>query len=97
MCASDEFEAVDVIELGSNLVTKQPTSTTRGDSPSLNILRIRPDEITKGPLMRNFLSTSDNTNLINSSDLRAQTTVNAKDLAVNDSSKDEEIKDLANP
>jgi hypothetical protein len=45
--------------------------------------------------MRDLLGTSNDTDLIDGTNLRAQTTVNAENLAVNDSSKDEKIKYLA--
>ncbi len=45
--------------------------------------------------MRNFLGTSNDTDLINSADLRAETTVNAEDFTINNSGKDKEIKNLA--
>ena len=92
---SDELEAVDVIELGRDLVTKKPSSTTRRNGPSLNIFRVTPDQIAESTLMRNLLSTSNDTNLINGADLRAQTAMNTEDLSINDSSEDKEIENLA--
>lgn len=95
MSTCNQLQLVDVIELGCNLVTEQPASTTGRNSPGLNILRITPDQITEGTLMRNFLSTGNDTDLINGANLRTQTTMNTENLAINDSSKDEEVEDLA--
>lgn len=44
--------------------------------------------------MRNFLSTGNDPNLINSPNLGTQTTVNAEQLSVNYSSKNKEVKDM---
>lgn len=84
-----------MVELGCNLVAKQPASTTWRDSPGVNILRITPNQITKGTFVRNFLSTGNDADLINCADLWAQTTVNTKNFAIHNSGKDEEVKDLA--
>jgi hypothetical protein len=85
---SNEFEAVDVVELSRNLVTEKPASTTWGNSPSLDILRITPDQVAESTLMRNLLGTSNNTDLIYSTDLRAQTTMNAENFTINNGGED---------
>lgn len=95
MGTSNKLQAIDVIELGSNLVTKEPASTTGRNSPSLDILRITPNQVTESTLMRNLLGTSDNTDLIDGTDLRAQTTMDTENLTINNGSKDKEIEDLA--
>ncbi len=91
----DELQAIDVVEFSCNLITKEPASPTRRNSPSLNVLGITPNKITECTLMRNLLSTSDNANLVDSTDLRAQTTVDTKNLTVDDRSKDKKIENLA--
>jgi len=95
MSTSNELQTINVIELGCNLVTKKPASTTRRNGPSLNILRVTPDKVTESTLMRDLLSTSNDTDLVNGADLRTETTVNAQNLAVNDSSEDKEVENLA--
>jgi len=91
----DEFQAIDMVELGCDLVTEEPASATRRNSPSVDVLGVTPDKITEGTLMRNLLSTSNDADLINSADFRAESSVNAEDLTINDSSKDEEVENLA--
>jgi hypothetical protein len=92
---SDELQAINMVELGCDLITKEPASATRRNSPSVDVLGITPDKITEGTLMRNLLSTCNNANLINSADFRAESTVNAENLTINDRSKDEKVEDLA--
>jgi len=95
MSTSNELQTIDMIELSCNLITKEPASTTGRNCPSLNILRVTPDKVTESTLMRYLLSTSNNTDLVNGANLRAEATVNAQNLTVNDSSEDEEVKNLA--
>ena len=71
MSTSDELETIDMVKLGRNLVSKEPTCTARGNSPRLNIFRVAPDQVAEGSLMRDLLSTSNNTNLVNRTNLRA--------------------------
>jgi hypothetical protein len=95
MSTSNKLEAVDVIEFGCNLVTEEPASTARRNGPSLDILRITPDQVAKCTLMWNLLGTSDDADLINSTDLRAQSTMNAENLTINNGGEDKEIENLA--
>lgn len=94
MSTSDEFQTIDMIELRSDFISEEPSSTTRRNSPSINILGITPYQVTKSSFVWDFLSTSDNADLINCADLGAQTTVNTKDFSVNNSCQNEEIKYL---
>ena len=92
---SNEFQAIDMVELRCNLITEEPASATGRDSPSINVLRIAPDEIAEGTLVRNLLSTGDDANLIDSTDFWTKATVNTENLTINDSSQNQEVKDLA--
>lgn len=88
MCTGDELEAVDVIEFRSDLVAKEPPCTTRGHSPSPDVFRITPNQITEGSFVRDLLSSSNNANLIKGTDFRTQTTVDAEHFAVDDCTED---------
>lgn len=95
MGTSNEFQAIDMVELSCDLITEEPASAARGDGPSLNVLGIAPDEITERTLMRNLLCTSYDTDLVDGANFRAETTMNTENLAVDDSSKDQEVEYLA--
>ena len=86
MCTSDELETVDMVKLGRNLVSKEPTCTARGNSPCLNVFRVAPDQVAEGSLVRDLLSTSNNTNLVNRPNFRAQSAMDAENLAINNCS-----------
>jgi hypothetical protein len=95
MSTCNELEAIDVVELSSDLVSKQPPCATRANSPSLDVFRIAPDKITKGTLVRYLLSSCYNADLVDGSDLGAKATVNTENLAINNSSQDQEVEHLA--
>ena len=95
MGTSNKLKAVDVVKFCSDLVAKQPPSTTWGYSPSPNVFRITPDQITEGAFVRNLLCSSNNAYLVQGTDFRTQATVDAEHFPVNDSTEHQEIKDLA--
>ena len=70
MGASNKLKAVDVVKFRSDLVAKQPPSTTRGYSPSPNVFRITPDQITEGAFVRDLLSSSNDAYLVKGTDFR---------------------------
>ena len=95
MSTCNECEAIDMIELGSDLISEEPARPTWRNRPGINVLRVTPDQITECTFVGDFLSTSDNANLINSADLRTQTTMDTENFAVNQSGKNQEIEHLA--
>ena len=95
MSTSNELQAIDVIELGRNLVAKKPASTTWRNSPCLDILRVTPNQIAESAFMRDLLGTGNDTDLINGANLRAQTTMNAENFTINNGGEDKEIENLA--
>lgn len=48
--ASDEREAVVVVELFRNVLSKGVSSPARGDAPTTPVVRVRPQEIAHGTL-----------------------------------------------
>lgn len=91
----NQLEAINMVELGGDLISKQPARSTRRNSPGANVFGIAPDEIAKGAFVGNLLSAGNNTDLVNGADFRTQPTVDAKDFAVNNGAKDKKIEDLA--
>jgi len=93
--AGDELETIDMIEFGRNLVTKEPAGAARRNSPRLDVLRIRPDEVAECTFVWDLLSACNHSDLVNSSDLRTESTMNTQDLSIHDSGKYKEVKNLA--
>lgn len=89
------LQAVDMVELGGDLIAKEPASAARTHGPRIDIFGIAPYQVTEGTLMRNLLSSGDNPDLIDSPDFGAETAVNTKNGAVYNRSKDQKVEDLA--
>ncbi len=90
----NELKAIDVVELCSHFVPKQPAGTTWRYSPCSNIFRITPYQIAEGALVGDLLSSSDDADLVEGADLRTQAAVDAENLAINDCAEDEEVENL---
>ena len=71
MSAGDQFKPIDMIELRGDLVPKQPASPTWGYCPSADIFGVAPDKIAKGTFMRDFLSASNDADLVDCADFWA--------------------------
>lgn len=84
-----------MVEFGGNLISKQPSSSTRADSPSLDVFGVGPHQITESSLMGNLLSSSNYTDLIDRPDFRTETSVYTKNFAINDGSKHEKVEYVA--
>ena len=95
MSTGDKLKAIDMVELCGDFVAKQPSGTTRGYSPSSNVFRITPDQITEGAFVRDLLSSCNDAYLVKGTDFRTQTTVDAEHFAINYRAEDQEIEDLA--
>lgn len=95
MGSRNSLQAVDVVELGGDLIAKEPASTTRTHSPRIDVLGIAPYQVTESTLMRNLLGSGDNPDLIDGPDLGAETAMDTKNSAVHNRGEDKEIKDLA--
>jgi hypothetical protein len=94
MGTSNELKSIDLVELGCDLVSKQPSSSTGRNGPGFHIFRITPDQITKRTLVRNLLGTGDDADLIQSADFWTQTSVNTQNGSINNSRKNKEVKNL---
>jgi hypothetical protein len=90
----DGLQSVDVIELGSDLITEEPASSTRAHSPRIDILRVTPDQVTEGTFMRDLLSPRNDSDLVDGPDLGAQPSMDAEHRTVDNGCKHQEIKYL---
>ncbi len=94
MGTRNELKAIDVVELGSHFISKQPAGTAWRYSPCPNIFRITPHQVAEGALVGNLLSSSNDTDLVEGADLRTQAAMDAENLAIDDCTEDEEVEDL---
>ena len=92
MSSGHKFELVDVVEFGCNLRAEEPSGTTWGDSPGVNVLGVRPHEVGEGTFVGNLHSAVDEADLIKSLDLWGETTVDAEDFTFDDGADAEVIE-----
>ena len=95
MSPADELQVVVGEELCGHLGSEQPASSTRGDGPALHLLRVGPDQVTEGPLVRDLLISLNQPDLVQGPDLGRQAAVDTEDLAVDEGRDGEKIKYFA--
>ena len=94
MCSGDQRNVVDVIEFGGDLGAEKPSSTSWGHSPGFDILWVRPHKVAEWTLVRNFHSSVDESNLIDSLDFWGESSMNAENFSFNDGSDTEIVEYL---
>ena len=61
-----QLQSVCVVELFRDVLSERVPSTSWGDSPSASIIGVRPQQVTNGTFMGNFLDSVELTNLVES-------------------------------
>lgn len=74
----------------ADILSKRVPGTSRADSPSAPVIRVRPQEVTHGSFMRNFLDPVDSSDMVERVDRGGETSVQTEDLRV--SSKRGEVE-----
>jgi hypothetical protein len=87
MSTGDAYEAVGVVELFRNILSERVASTSRRDTPTTSIIRIRPEEITNRSFVRNFLDSIKGFNLVEGIDTWRKSSMKAENSVVNYSSQ----------
>lgn len=95
MRSRDCLQPVDMVELSSDLITKEPPSATGTDSPCINVLWITPHQVAKCAFVRNLLRASNDSDLVDGPDLGAETAVYTENSAVDNSGEHKEVEYLA--
>ena len=94
MGACHKLEVVDVIELMRHSRAEEPASAARRQRPRLNVLGVRPHQIREGAFVRQLHPALEQANLVERLDVWRQAGVHAKDLAFNDGSDAQVVKDV---
>lgn len=76
-----QLQSIYMTKIVSDLRTKHPSSSSGVNCPIFNIFRVGPHQITEGTFVRNLNSPVNSSNLVDSFDLRAKSTMHAEDLA----------------
>ena len=95
MRSRDQCQAIIVVERLADVLTKSLASASWTDAPATSIVRITPQQITHWPLVRHFLNPVQTSNIIQCIDTRAQTSVQAKDLVVNQSGEGKVVEEIS--
>lgn len=80
MCSCNQSQAVIVIKCFGNVLSKGVTSTARRDAPAAPVIGVRPQQITHGSFVGDFLDSIQGPNLIKGINRWRQTSMKTKDL-----------------
>lgn len=95
MSSCNQGQAVVMVESLRDILPECVPRTTRGDTPAASVVRIRPQEITHGTLVGNFLDAVQSPDVVQSVDTRRQSTVEAENLVVDQSSEGQVVKQIS--
>ena len=84
-----------MIELFRDILAKGIASTSWRDTPTTSVIRVRPEEITDGTLVRSLLNAIELADLIKCIDRGGETTVEAENLILNDGSERKVVKEFS--
>lgn len=76
----NERQAIVMVKRLANVLPKCVPRTTRTDSPSTAVVRVRPKEITHRSFVGHLLNAVDRANVVERVDRRGESTVEAEDL-----------------
>jgi hypothetical protein len=68
----------------ADILSERVSSTSRADSPSTTVIRVRPEKIAHRSFMRNLLNPINSSDMVERVDRGRKTTVQAEDLADRD-------------
>ena len=80
-----QSEAVGVVECLRDVLSEGVSRPPGRDSPSTSVIRVRPQEVTHGSLVRNLLEPVQSSDVIQGVDTGGKTAMQAEYLAVNQS------------
>lgn len=84
MRSADQLQVVDGHKVGGHVLAEQPASTAWTLRPTVDVLRIGPDEIAEGALVWNLLVSVNVADLIERPDLGTEAAVHAENVLVDD-------------
>ena len=91
----DQLEAISMVELLWDVLTKRIASTSWGDTPTAAIIRVRPQQVAYGALVRNFLHSIELTDLVKSVDRWGETSMETEYLTFHNRSQGQVVEKLS--
>jgi len=94
MRPADQIDPVRLVEVRDHIAAEQVTRAARTHAPADDLLRIGPEQVAHGALVRHLLLAVDGADLVQSGDRRRQAAVHAEDLAVDDGRQTDVVEDF---
>ena len=91
----DERNVVDVVELRRDLGAEEPSSSSWGHCPGVNVFRIRPHEVAERSFVGDLHSSVDESDLVDGLDFGGEASVDAEDLSLDDGTDSEVVEHLS--
>jgi len=90
-----ELQVIDAIEFSRHLGPKVHARATVSDRPSVDVIGVRPHQVTEGTLMRKLHASINEIDLIKCFDFWRKSAMNAKDLAFDEGCNAEIVEHFA--
>ena len=90
----DQGQIVEHVEVVDHLMAEDPASASGVPTPSLDVLRVRPHQIGQRTLIGNLLLAIQQAHLVDSRQVRRQSSVHTQDVPVDNGSEGQEVKGL---
>lgn len=94
MSSSNKFEVVCMIKLLRNVLTKSISSSSRWDTPTAPVVRIRPQKVAHWPFVRHLLHSIELLDLFKSVDRGWEPSMKAEDLIFNNRGNRKGIEEI---
>ena len=94
MSPGHQSQTVGVVERLRDVLAEGVARPPGRDSPATSVVRVGPEEVTHGTLVRNLLQPVQGSDVVQGVDTRRQTAVEAEDLTVNQSCQGEIIEQI---
>jgi len=94
MGTGDSGEVICVVELLRNILAETVACTSGRDTPATSIIGVRPEQVAHGTFLGHLLNSIKLSNLIEGVNTWGQTTVQAENLILNNSSEGQVVEEL---
>ena len=94
MGTRDEGEAVVVVERFRDVLAEGVAGPSRRDAPAAPIVRVGPEQVAHGPLVRHLLHAVEGADVVERVDAGRQAAVEAEDLVVDEGRQGEKVEEV---
>jgi len=94
MSSRNQRQAVVVVERLRYILPERVPGAARGDTPAASVIRVRPQQVTHGSLVRHFLDPVEGPDIVQRVDRRGQAAVQAEYLVIDEGSEREVVEEV---